>query len=148
MAFVTSSRISRLAIMLLSRRLALPMTVQRVPADEYSGPSGGSVIIRVPVPREARIQENPGDTLDFSEIDEVPVETGLEHVYDGARVTIQQRSLDIDNLTQQLVMPQVRAVAVGAENILADVMNALPIEYEVTSGENSNIDAAILKARA
>ncbi|MBB0231960.1 hypothetical protein, partial [Streptomyces calidiresistens] len=148
MALVTSTRISRLAIMLLSRRLALPMTVQRVPSDEYTGPSGGTVVIRVPVPREAKIQENAGDPLDFSEVDEVPVETGMEHVYDGARVTIQQRSMSIENLTQQLVVPQVRAVAVGAENILAEVMNALPIEYEVTGGANSNIDAAILAARA
>jgi len=148
MALVTSSRISRLAVSLLTRRLALPMTVSRVPSDEYSGPSGGSVIIRVPVPRDAKIQENPGDTLDFSEISEIPVETGLEHIYDGARITLQQRTLDIENFTTQVVMPQVRAVAVGAEDVLADVMNALPIEYEVTGGATSNIDAAILSGRA
>jgi hypothetical protein len=146
MTQVTSERVSRIAIQLLHRTLALPMTVTRVPADEFTGPSGGEVILRVPVPTNARTQDGPGGTITYDDINETPVTVGLEHIYHGTRVSVQARTLDIENFATQITLPQVQAVARGAEDELATVMNALPVEVPVTSAED--VDAAILEARA
>ena len=145
MAFVTSERVSRVAVSLLNRQLALPMTVLRVPADEFRGPSGGEVILRVPVPAAARIQAAAGDPIVYDDIDETPVPVGLESVYHGTTVTDQDMTLSLENFAQQITFNQVRAVAVGAENQIAGVMNALPADLELTE---ENVDTQILQARA
>jgi len=92
--FVTSESISTLAVDLLSAELSLTQTVSQVPSGDVAPPTGGETTLRVPVPREAKIQPR-GASLDYTEIDEVPVDFSIDHIYDGARVTEHQRSLDI-----------------------------------------------------
>jgi len=127
MAFVTSASVSELAIDLLSAELTLTQTVLQVPSSDVAPPSGGTTILRVPVPRTARIQAR-GGPLTYTEIDEDEVEFDVEHVYDAATVNEHQRTLDIVNFGRQVTRPQVRAVASGAESQLADVMNDLAVD--------------------
>lgn len=130
MAFVTSASVSELAIDLLSAELSLTQTVLQVPSTDVAPPSGGTTLLRVPVPRVAKIQPR-GGALVYSQIDEDEVEFDVEHVYDAATVTEHQRSLDIVNFGRQVTRPQVRAVASGAEQQLADVMNDLAVDRPV-----------------
>jgi hypothetical protein len=146
MTFVTSASVSTLAIDLLSAELSLTQTVLQVPSSDVAPPSGGTTILRVPVPRTARIQER-GGALTYTEIDEDEVEFDVEHVYDAATVNEHQRTLDIVNFGQQVTRPQVRAVAGGAERQLADVMQGLPIDREVAL-DGSDLDNEVADAVA
>jgi len=144
--FVTSESISTLAVDLLSAELSLTQTVSQVPSGDVAPPTGGETTLRVPVPREAKIQPR-GANLDYTEIDEIPVDFSIDHIYDGARVTEHQRSLDIVDFGRQVTRNQVRAVVAGAERQLASVMNALPIDEEVTP-DGSDFDNVIADANA
>lgn len=146
MAFVTSESISTLAVDLLSAELSLTQTVSQVPSNDLAPPSGGDTVIRVPVPRDAKIQAR-GANLDFDEIDETSVPFDIDHVYDGATVTEHQRSLDITDFGRQVTRPQVRAVVAGAENQLATVMNDLPIDEQVAL-DGSDLDNLVADANA
>lgn len=146
MAFVSSASVSTLAVDLLSAELSLTQTVSQVPSGDLAPASGGETILRVPVPRDAKIQPR-GGTLDFDEIDETGVTFDIEHVYDGATVTEHQRSLDIVDFGQQVTRPQVRAVAAGAESQLASVMNDLPVDEEVLL-DGSDLDNVVADANA
>lgn len=146
MAFVTSASVSELAIDLLSSELSLTQTVLQVPSSDVAPPSGGTTILRVPVPRNARIQER-GGTLTYTQVDEDEIEFSVEHVYDAALVNEHQRSLDIVNFGRQVTRPQVRAVAAGAELQLAEVMNDLPVDRTVEL-DGSDLDNEIANAVA
>jgi hypothetical protein len=130
MAFVTSETISKLAVQLLSAELSLIETVAHVPETDVAPPSGGETILRVPVPRTARIQER-GGSLVSDEVNELEVPFTVEHVYDKTTINAHQRELDIESFDRQVTGPQTRSVAAGAERQLANVMNGLPVDLEV-----------------
>jgi hypothetical protein len=146
-AFLTSAPISKLAIELLTRSLVLVNTVARVPGDEYGGPSGGTVTIRVPQPRTANEQSTPSATITLVDQDEWPVDVTLSHIYDGIRVSDEDLSLKIEDFGRQVLRPQVAAVATAAENKLATAMNALTvdpvIEFAATASESDTRDVIL-----
>src|SRR5690606_35952496 len=144
--FVTRESISTLPVDLLSAELSLTQTVSQVPSGDVAPPTGGETTLRAPVPREAKIQPR-GANLDYTEIDEVPVDFSIDHICDGARVTEHRRSLDSVDFGRQVTRNQVRAVVAGAERQLASVMNALPIGEEVTP-DGSDFDNVIADANA
>jgi hypothetical protein len=125
MALLTAERISALAVTLLARALVLPRTVLTVPGPEFSGPSGGTVTLRVPVPRTARVQATPGDPITFDPMTETPVPVQVTHIYDGTRLTDEDLSLNLEDFGRQVLMPQVEAVARRGEDELAAVMNTV-----------------------
>lgn len=147
MAFVTSEQVSALAVEQLRSELVLPMTCLRVGASDLQGPTGGKTILRVPVTREAQVREVPGANLDFTEINETPVEFDLVEVYDGARVNAHQMTMDIVDFGMQVTIGQIEAVARRAERELGDVMNDLPIELEVAT-DGSDVADQLGQARA
>lgn len=145
MAFLTAKRISRTGVALLTRTLVLPMTVTRVPGDEFAGSNGDTVTVRVPVPQSARTQESPGNTITYDDITEVPVDVTLAHLYHATKVTDESLSLEVEQFGEQVTLVQVSAVATGGEDELAGAMNALA--NDVTSVTASNIEDSILTAR-
>ena len=128
MPFLTAEQISRLAVELLVRRIVLPRTVLRVPGRDFAGPSGGTVTLRVPVPREAREQETPKTPITFDDTDEVPQTFQVRHIYDGEQVSDEDLTLSIEDFGRQVLAPQVAAVATRAERELAAAMNDLTAE--------------------
>lgn len=146
MPFVTSASVSELAIDLLSAELSLTQTVLQVPSSDVAPPSGGTTLLRVPVPRTARIQAR-GGALTYSAVDETEVEFNVEHVYDAATINEHQRTLDIVNFGRQVTRPQVRAVAAGAEQQLAEVMNDLAVDRPVPF-DGSGLDNEVANAVA
>ena len=142
---LTAERISRLGIALLTRTLVLPRTVSQVPGPEFAGPSGGTVILRVRVPRDSRVQETPNATITFDLVDEVEVPVVLRHHYNGTIVTDEDLSLNLESFGQQVLEPQIAAVAKGAEDEAATVLNQIPDTIgDVT---DQNFDSRILEAR-
>lgn len=125
MAYITSDRISAVAVALLARTIKLPGTVLRIPGGEYSGPSGGTVNLRIPATRTAREQTTPGDTITFDAQSESSVDVVVRHFYDGVRVSDEDLTLSIEDFSAQVLMPQTDAVARRAEDTVAAVMNAV-----------------------
>jgi hypothetical protein len=146
MAFVTSETISTLAVDLLSAELSLTRTVSQVPTSDLAPPSGGTTVLRVPVPRTARIQGR-GDPLVFDDIEENEVEFVVDHVYDATRITVHELNLDIVDFGRQVTRSQVRSVVGGAELQLAEVMNTLPVDRLVAL-DGSDLDNEVANAVA
>ncbi len=137
---LTSAPISRLAVALLRRQLVLAGTVLRVPGGEYSGPSGGTVTVRVPVPRQARTQ-TAGQAITYDAIDEVSVNVQVAHLYNAALVSDEELSLTLENFGQQVLAPAVAAVAEGAEDELVTVMNGLAADGTIQWAAAADPDA-------
>ncbi|MEU8264921.1 phage capsid protein [Micromonospora sp. NPDC048999] len=146
MAVLTAKGISSLAIQLLVRRLVLVMTVARVPGNEYTGPNGGTITVRVPQPSAAREQANPGATITYDDVDEVPVDVSLSHLYHAKLVSDQELTYSLENFGRQITLPQVSAVAAGAEAKVAAAMNGLSADLQLEA-DGSNIDEIVLEAR-
>ena len=137
---LTSAPISRLAVALLRRQLVLAGTVLRVPGGEYAGPSGGTVTVRVPVPRQARVQ-TAGNQITYDPVDEVSLDVVVKHLYNACHVTDEDLTLSLENFGQQVLAPAVAAVAEGAEDELVTVMNALTADGTIEWAATSSSDA-------
>lgn len=147
MAYLTSTQISQLAVQLLGRRLVLPMTALRVPDASFAPASGMTTTVRVPALATARIQAEAGDQIVYDDLDEVGVDVTLEHLYHATKISDQALTFSIVDFGQQVLRPQVEAIARGAENALALVMNDLPAD-DTVSVDGTDVDAAVLAARA
>lgn len=123
MAVLTAQGISRVAIALLTRRLALPRTATMLPGEEFAGSNGDTITVRVPQPSAASVQLNKGDTLVAADVNEVPVSVTLRHLYHLKNVSDQELSMELEDFARQVTLPQVRAVAIGAEDEMATAMN-------------------------
>ena len=123
MGLLTSAPISQLAVQLLRRELVLAATVTRVPTAEYAGPSGGTVTLRVPVPRTARNQASPASAITYDAMEEYAVDVTMTHWYNGALIGDEDLSMTIQDFGVQILVPAVAAVAEAGENEVADVMN-------------------------
>jgi len=137
---LTSAPISALAVELLRRQLVLVGTVTRVPAGEYSGPSGGTVTLSVPSPRTARKQSTRAASITYDQLAEVGVDVTVEHFYDGALISDEELSLDIRSFGVQVLRPQVESVARAAEDQLADVMNGLTADTTIEWAASADPD--------
>lgn len=138
MALLTAVPIGELAIELLRRQIVLPALVSRVGSADYTG-SGGTVTLRVPVPRTAREQETPGSQIDFDAMQEESVSVTLRHWYDATILTDEDLTLNLVDYGRQVLAPQVGSVAEAAENELADVMGALEPDPEIIWAEEGDV---------
>lgn len=145
MATLTASGISSLAVELLYRSLVLPRTVARVPGTEFRGPNGSTITVRVRQPRTAKTQGTPGATISFDPLNETPVDLTVNHLYDAVHVTDEDLTLGIEDFGRQVLAPMLGAVAIGAENQVAAVMNGLTAT--VTGVTADTVDQDVLSAR-
>lgn len=145
MAVLTAQGISSVAIELLTRTLVLPMTATRIPGEEFAGSNGDTITVRVPQPGIAREQVTPGATITFDDVNEVPVDVTLAHLYNAKLITDEERSLLLEDFARQITRVQVAAVATAAEEELAGVMNALT--PDITGVTAANVASQILTAR-
>ncbi len=146
MTVLTAQGIANVSIALLTRQLVLPRTVTPIPGAEFAGANGDTVTIRVPQPGTARTQASAGATITYDDVDEVPVDVQLSHLYHAKLVSDQELSLQLEDFARQITRVQTSAVATRAENLLATVMNGLSSDIEVAA-DGSDFDAAVLEAR-
>lgn len=146
MALLTAKRISRVAIGLLTRTLVLPMTVTRVPGQDFAGDNGDTITVRVPQPGSAREQSSAGDSITYDDISETSVDVALSHLYHAKRISDEELSLEVVDFGAQITEVQVSAVATGGEDELASAMNTLAADDSI-SADGSDIEEKILAAR-
>ena len=148
MALLTSQQVSSLSVGLLSRSLVLPNTVSRIPGNEFSGMNGDTITVRTSVPGTAREQATPGATITYDAISEVGVDVTLSHLYHATRVTDEMLTYELVDFGAQVSAIQMDAVARGAEDELATVMNGLAsdADFALTASDDDTI-ATLLEAR-
>jgi hypothetical protein len=147
MAFLTSDRISRLAVELLTRAIVLPRTVTRVPDDEFTGGAGDTVLVRIRQPGNARVQASAGAAITYDTLSETSVPVTLRSLYHATKVTDQDLTLNLRDFGLQVLSIQTDAVARGAEDEVADVINDVGAD-ETTEEDDPGSDAAIRETKA
>ncbi len=131
MALLTAQGISNVAIEFLRRQLALPRTVTMVPGSEFSGSNGDTITLRVPLAMTARTQASRGAALTADTNSEVGVDVTMAHKYSLRNLSDQEIEFDIEDFARQITLPQSEAVAIGVEDVLTTVMNALAADDSV-----------------
>lgn len=121
-SFLKPSVIGQTMIQLLFRELVVARTVwtDAVRPDEFVRALDDTVNLRVPARRAARTRTLRAGTAlqtDVSNEFAVPVRLTTD-VYNGAPITDEELDLDITDFGAQVLVPQVRAVAEGIEDII------------------------------
>jgi hypothetical protein len=152
MAVLTAQGISRVALALLVRRLTLPRTATMIPGEEFAGSNGDTITVRVPQPGVALVQAAAGDALVPADVDEVPVDVTLRHLYHLKNVSDQELSMELEDFARQVTRVQVAAVATGAENEVATAMNdadavGVTLQFPLDPADTEATKAVILGAR-
>lgn len=148
MALLTAKQISTLVVPLLTRSIALPMTMSRVPGGEFSGANGDTISVRVRTPRSANTQAVAGSTITTSGISETSVDVSLAHLYDAVDITDEELSLQLVEYGVQVAEPQVAAVAVAAEDQAAAAINGVAADASFAAdATEADTEDRILEAR-
>ena len=133
--YIKAERIAAAALGLLEREIVIPGLVWRDAGGDFRGAGGDTITIRVPARTQARTrtlrgarpQASEGNgIITMDELTETSVDVTLDtDVYNAVPVTDEELSLDITNFGQQILAPQVRAVAEGIENaVVAEMTGA------------------------
>ena len=146
-SFVTAKQVSSAAIELLARNIVLPQTVTMAPAGEFSGPSGGTVTIRIPQPGSSNTRSDKTEEITYDDVTEANVDLSMEYIYHATRLAHEELTLELVDFAAQVTDVQVDAVARGAENKLASEMNGLDNDEDAVGRNADDIEAAILAAR-
>lgn len=146
MAVLTAKGISSVAIEMLSRSLVLPRTVISVLGEEFAGSNGDKITLRVPQPVTSTIQATPATALVPSDVDEIPVDVEMKHVYHLKNITDKEASMDLEDFSRQVTTPQVQAVARGVEGLILSVMNNLTPDSTIEFAKSANASDADTRA--
>lgn len=156
-SFLKPTRIAAAALGLLEREIILPGLVWRDAGGDFAGAGGDTISIRVPARTQAKSRQLRGSrsaaVIQHSELTETKVDVTLdEDIYNSVPTTDEELSLDIVSFGEQVLRPQVRAVAEGLENKLANEMLAATyantITLDTVDPYNSLVDARVAMNKA
>ena len=127
--FLKPSVIAQTAIQLLFRELVVSRTMwtNAVRPNDFVRALNDTVNLRVPATRTARTRTlRAGTALVMDVSNEFAVAVKLDtDVYNGAPITDEELTLDIVDFAEQVLVPQIRAVAEGIEDIgVAEITGA------------------------
>lgn len=157
--FIKAEKIAATALGVLEREIVLPALVWRDAGGSFKGAQGDTITLRIPARSTARVRQLRGTrTADFNgagiitldDLAETSIDVTMDReVYHGARVTDEELTLDIVDFTEQILMPQVRAVAEGMENAVADLMTGATYAttVSITGSGNDVVYDAMIDAR-
>lgn len=160
--FLKANRIAAAALGLLEHEIILPALVWRDAGGNFAGAGGDTITVRVPARTTARTRALRGTRPTASEGDgiitmddltETSVDVTLdEDIYNAVAVTDEQLTLDITNFGEQVLQPQVRAVAEGIENKLVNTMlnatYATDLTLDTTDPYKTAVDAGVALNKA
>jgi hypothetical protein len=155
--FLKAERIAAAALGLLEREIVLPALVWRDAGGSFRGAAGDTISIRVPARTTARTRPLRGSRptasegegiITMDELVETKVDVTLdEAIYSAVPITDEELTLDITSFGQQILAPQVRAVAEGLENKLAaqmlDATYAHTLALDTSDPYNTLVDARV-----
>lgn len=130
--FLKATRIAAASLGLLEREIILPRLVWRDAGGDFSGAFGDTISLRVPSRTTARTRTFRGARPTASEghgvivmddLAETKVDVTLDTApYSAVPITDEELTLDITSFGEQILRPQVRAVAEAVENAIAAEM--------------------------
>jgi hypothetical protein len=125
-AFIEADQIVMAAQLLLQREIVLPRLVFTPPANNYVGALDDTITLRVPAVLASRTRTMRSNTaLTADDLTETKVPVALtDHVYQLLNIRDEELTLDIVEFSTQVLAPQMRAVAEGLENVIADALQA------------------------
>ena len=145
---IKAEQIVEAAVLLLQREIVLPRLVWRQADADFRGALDDTITLRVPAVLDARTRTMRSTTaLTFDEFAETAVPVRLDtHVYSGIKIKDEELTLDIRDFAAQVLSPQIRAVAEGLEDKVADALEAadpLADDIEFTEGVDEPYDVLI-----
>ena len=124
--FLKPTVINRSALKLLEREIVLPRLVWNYASAEFRGAYNDVVNLRLPAvlsSREYAWRNNRASEIVVDDLTETLVPVTLNHdIYSAVGITDEELTLDIVDFNEQVMMPQVKAVARGLEDLIADTM--------------------------
>src|ERR1043166_8738186 len=131
-AFLKAQKIAATALGLLERELVLPRLVWRLGVSDFQGAKDDTVTIRVPAYTAAREYEWRTRTspIVLDELSETSIAVTLnKHPYSAVAVTDEELTLDIASFADQVLRPQVRAVAEKLEAYVYAAMSSADLHW-------------------
>lgn len=163
-SYLKATRIAAAALGLLEREIILPALVWRDAGGDFAGAFGDTISLRVPSRTTARTRTFRGarptasegnGVIVMDELTETKVDVSLDTApYSAVPITDEELTLDIVNFGEQVLRPQVRAVAEAVENAIAAEMTSAtyPTGHTVTLDTaepyNSVVDARVALNKA
>lgn len=151
--FLKAEKILRTALALLQREIVLPALVTRYGRADFEGAKDDTITLRVPAVLTARDYEwrTRNAAIVVDDVTETSVDVTLDtHPYSAVAITDEQLTLDIVSFAEQILRPQVRAVAERLENLIATTLAAATVpadaELDHTIGTTDGYETAV-KAR-
>lgn len=148
--FIKTGVVAKTALKLLFRELVVARTlwVNPVGPDDFVKAKDDTVTIRVPAKRTARTRVLRGTggarLLVLDESSEFGVDVKLDtDVYNGAPITDEELTLDIVDFAEQVLLPQVQAVAEGVEDVAVTKMLAATYTEDIEIDEADPYVAAV-----
>ncbi len=157
---VKAEKLAQTAWELLQRQIVLPKLVANFNGNDFKGALGDTIKIPVPARTKARRRALRPATEDARKIQMSSLEEGFfsvtitDDLYNAIPIEDEVLTFDIDNVLTRVLAPQVRAVAIDVENLIAEeIENAdyLPsheIGFDAARPYDSIVDADTLLGRA
>ena len=154
--FLKASRIAPTALALLQREIVLPGLVWTDGLGDFRGAANDTVSIRVPARttanRRALRGEGSARQIQMSSLTETKVDVTLDwDIYNAVPITDEELTLDIVDFGEQVLQPQMRAVAEDLENLVAETLQGAtyPSGHDITFVDGSDdIYDVVVDARA
>lgn len=132
--FQKPSLLADIGLTQLRRKIVLPQLIWTNPIANFGGSANDTINVRIPAilsSRERTFRGTGGDrTVTADDLIEYVIPVTLDDViYQAVNLTDEQLTLDINSFAQQVLLPQVDAVAYGLEDYTAtNLFNAAPYE--------------------
>lgn len=126
--FLKPTVINRMALKLLQREVVLPRLVWNFGDAEFRGAYGDTVTLRLPAvlaAREYGFRNNRSSEIVIDDLTETSVPVVLDtDLYSAVALTDEQLTLDIVDFSEQVLNPQVSAIARGLEDLIVETMQS------------------------
>ena len=126
--FLKPTVINRMALKLLQREVVLPRLVWNFADAEFRGAYGDTVTLRLPAvlaAREYGFRNNRSSEIVIDDLTETSVPVVLDtDLYSAVALTDEQLTLDIVDFSEQVLNPQVSAIARGLEDLIVETMQS------------------------
>lgn len=141
-SFLKPEVINRTALKLLEREIVLPRLVWNYADAEFVGAKNDTVTLRLPAvlnSRDYTFRNDRSSPIVVDDVTETSVPVVLDHdIYSAVQVTDEQLTLDIVDFAEQVLSPQVKAVARGLEDLIADTMEGATYGTSLNFTDSAN----------
>ena len=130
-SFIKPTVISKMVLGLLERELILPKLVTRMGIDEFRGAYNDTVTVRIPAYTTAREQTwRSGSSITLDDLSESSFPVQLtKHPYSAVAIQDEELTLDIVSFAEQVLRPQIRAVAEKLESYVYAAMTGADLHW-------------------